>query len=136
VIRAHGASPRLAQNENPGVADSAAHFFDGLASRGHEPLLAKASGTLRFELVDGRKTERWFVEVRKGDIAVSRRNAPADCVVRGERALFERIAQGRQNATAALLRGALEVEGTVGLLVLFQKLLPGPPRSRARKRRP
>jgi putative sterol carrier protein len=117
------------------VADSATQFFDGLVSRGHEPLLAKASGTLRFDLVAGRKTERWLVEVKKGDIAVSRRNAPADCVVRGDRALFERIAGGRENATAALLRGAVEVEGTVGLLVLFQKLFPGPPRSRARKRK-
>ncbi len=118
------------------MADSATQFFDGLVSRGHEPLLAKASGTLRFDLVDGPKTERWLVEVKKGDISISRRNAAADCVVRGDRALFERFARGQQNATAALLRGAVEVEGTVGLLVLFQKLFPGPPRSRTRRRKP
>jgi putative sterol carrier protein len=112
------------------MADADAQFFEALAGRGHEPLLAKASGSIRFELLDGKKTERWLVEVRKGDIAVSRRNTSADCVVRSDRALFARIARGNENAFAALLRGAVEVEGNVGLLVLFQKLLPGPPRSR------
>jgi putative sterol carrier protein len=112
------------------MADSITGFFEGLSGRGHEPLLEKASGSLRLDVTDGKKTERWLLEIHRGDLAVSRRNVRADCVVRGDRALFERIASGRQNAMAALLRGAIEVEGNVGLLVLFQKLLPGPPRSR------
>ena len=115
------------------MADATTTFFEGLAGRGHEPLLAKTSGTIRFELVNGEKTERWLVDVRKGDIAVSRRNVAADCVVRGDRVLFERIARGKENAFAALLRGAVQLEGDVSLIVLVQKLFPGPPRSRRKR---
>ena len=114
------------------TGDAVAEFFGELGTRGHEPLLAKGNGTLRFDLTDGKRMERWHVTVKKGDIAVSRRNAQADCVVRGDRATFEAVFSGELNALAAMLRGAVEVEGTVELLVLFQRLLPAPPRSRRR----
>ena len=42
-------------------------------------------------------------------------------------------AKSEVNAMAALLRGAMGVEGDVELLVLFQRLFPGPPRSRSRR---
>ena len=57
------------------TADPTVDFFAALKSRGQEPLLRKASGTLRFDIADGKRTERWLVELKKGDIAVSRRNA-------------------------------------------------------------
>jgi hypothetical protein len=37
------------------MADTTADFFNGLAVRRHEPLLEKAKGTMRLELVDGKK---------------------------------------------------------------------------------
>ena len=114
------------------MADATAEFFEALAGRGHEPALAHASGAIRFEIVDGRRTHPVLVSVRRGDVSVSRSKDAADCVVRLDRALLERIVQGKQNATAALLRGAVQVEGDVSLLVLFQKLLPGPSRARRR----
>ena len=117
------------RNRGGGVmADPTAEFFDSLAERGHEPLLEKATGTLRFDLRDGKKVDRWLVAVDKGDIAVSRRNVRADCVVSADKALFDRIASGKANALAAMLRGEMGVEGDVRLLVAFQRLLPGPPR--------
>ena len=116
------------------MADPTAEFFDALAEREHEPLLEKASGTLRFDLKDGKRTDRWLVEVKKGDVAVSRRNVRADSVISTDKALFDGIASGRTNAMAALLRGAMGVEGDVQLLVLFQRLFPGPPRSRKPRR--
>jgi putative sterol carrier protein len=63
---------------------------------------------------------------------VSHANAKADCVVRMDQALFEQIVTGRENATAALLRGLVTVEGKPQLLVLFQRLFPGPPDARRR----
>jgi putative sterol carrier protein len=116
------------------MADATAEFFDALVARGHEPLLEKTTGTMRFDLRDGKKLDRWLVSVIKGDLAVSRRNVRADCVITADKALFDSIASGRTNAMAAMLRGALGVEGDPQLMVLFQRLLPGPPR--ARKRRP
>ena len=116
------------------MADATADFFEALVERGHEPLLEKATGTVRFDLRDGKKTDRWLVSIVKGDLAVSRRNLEADCVVTTDKTLFDDVASGRANAFAALLREEMGVEGDVRLLVAFQRLLPGPTRSR--KRRP
>jgi predicted lipid carrier protein YhbT len=116
------------------MADATADFFEALVERGHEPLLETATGTVRFDLRDGKKTDRWLVSIVKGDLAVSRRNLQADCVVTTDKTLFEDVASGRANAFAALLREEMGVEGDVRLLVAFQRLLPGP--SRPRKRRP
>jgi putative sterol carrier protein len=74
------------------------------------------------------------VAVTKGDVTVSHRNVAADCIVSSDKALFENVASGKTNAMAALLRGAIGVEGDVQLLVLFQRLFPGPPRTRKRRR--
>jgi len=112
------------------MADATAAFFGELGGRGHEPVLHTVSGTLRFDLRDGRRVERWLVELKKGDVGVSHRNVGADCVVSADRALFEGVASGKTNVMAALLRGEMGVEGDVKLLVLFQRLFPGPPRVR------
>lgn len=110
------------------MTDATTTFFEELAARGNEPALAKVTGTLRFDLTDGARRERWLITITKGDVALSRRNARADCVVRADRVLFDRIASGRANALTALLRGAIDVEGDRGLLLAFQHTFPAPPR--------
>jgi putative sterol carrier protein len=110
-----------APNINP-----TAEFFDDLGSRGHEALLRKATGSARFEVVDGKRTERWLVTLDKGDIGVSRRNTAAICVLRADRASFDRIAVGELNLMAAVLRGEVAVAGDPRLLVLLQRLFPRP----------
>ena len=115
------------------MTDSTAEFFQELGRRGHEPLLEKATGIVRFDLVDGRRTERWLVTLDRGDVSVSRKNAAADCIVRGDRSVLEAMATGEANAMAAYLRGELTLEGDPELLVLFQRVLPGPPKRRLRR---
>jgi hypothetical protein len=112
--------------------DATSAFFADLAGRGHEPLLASSTGTLRFDLVSGRRVEHWFVSVKKGDLAVSNKESRADATVRLDRTLFDRMVTGRANAMAATLRGVLVPEGDLGLVILFQRLFPGPPASRRR----
>jgi putative sterol carrier protein len=114
------------------MTDATTQFFENLDARGHEPLLEKATGTLRIELSKGKTKARWFVTVKKGDVTVSHANAKADCVARMDGALFDQIVTGRENATAALLRGLVAVEGSPQILVLFQRLFPGPPNGRKR----
>jgi putative sterol carrier protein len=103
-------------------------FFETLAGRGHEPLLEKASGTVRFDLADGAQTDHWMVRIEHGDLQVTRDDADADSVVRVPRNIFEQLATGQMNAFAALLRGQAAAEGNLELTVLLQRLLPGPPR--------
>jgi putative sterol carrier protein len=112
------------------MSDAVVEFFQELGRRGHEPLLAKATGSARFDLVDGGRTDRWLVAVDKGDIAVSHEDGPAECTVRADRALFGRLCRGEDNAMAAVLRGAMVCTGDVELLFAIQRIFPGPPRDR------
>ena len=113
------------------TSDPAARFFEELAGRGHEPLLRKASGSTRFDIVDGKKTRRWIVRVDGGDISVSTGGGEASCVLRADKAVFDKVVAGRMNAVAAVLRGELQVDGDWRLLVRMQRLFPGRPRRRS-----
>jgi SCP-2 sterol transfer family len=97
-------------------------FFTSLADRGYEPLLHRASGTVRVDLGD----EPWYLDISKGKVRLSRRDEPAGCLVRSDPATFERVASGQTNALAALLRNEIMFEGDPNLLVLLQKLFPWP----------
>src|SRR6476659_6560473 len=113
-----------------GEGDVTEQFFDELAQRAHEPLLRKARGTIRFEIVDGKKVDRRIVTVDRGDISVSRRNVSGDGVIRVDKAVFERVASGRSNPISAVLRNELAFQCDWRLLVLLQRLFPGPPKTR------
>jgi putative sterol carrier protein len=111
--------------------DPTERFLAELEKRAHEPLLRKASGVIRIEVVDGKRTRRWRLAIDKGDLAVSPGSAEADCVVRAQKTVFDKLAAGRLNAVAAVLRGDLEVDGDWRLLVRMQRLFPG--RGKARR---
>jgi len=98
------------------MTDPTAEFFGELGRRGHEPLLEKATGTVRVDLADGKRTDRWLVSVRKGDVAVAHGNAAADCILRADKKLFDSMVSGDVNAIAAMLRGAYGVQEPESLL--------------------
>ena len=106
------------------MVDETEDFFQVLASRGIEPLLANVTGTLRFDLVHDKQTDIYLVTVAKGRLQVSREAVDADCVVRTEKPLFDSIVSGKRNAMAATLRGELQIQGEPAILVSFQRLFP------------
>ena len=111
------------------MSDPSADFFDHLERRGHEPLLGKLAGRVSFDIVDKGQPRRWLVAVNKGDVTVSQsadEGTGADCTVRAEKALFDRLCRGEENAMAAVLRGAIECSGDVELLLGIQRVFPGP----------
>jgi putative sterol carrier protein len=61
-----------------------------------------------------------------GDLAVSRSDGDADCVIQADKAAFDKVASGRTNAMAAYLRGALTLDGEPRLLVRLIRLFPDP----------
>ena len=113
------------------MADTIKEFFQELEEKGHQPLLAKVHGTVRFDLVnsDG-ATDYWLVAVDGGDFTITHEMANADCTIRADKALFERLITGEENAIAATLRGALVCTGNVELLFAIQRIFPGPPSKR------
>ena len=115
------------------MTSASAAFFEDLGRTGHVPLLQRVKGTMRFDLEDAGGIEHWYVAVDKGDVKVSRKKTSADTVVNTDRALLDDMVQGRVNATAAMLRGLISVDGNFGLLMLFQRLFPGPPKARGKK---
>jgi putative sterol carrier protein len=109
------------------MVDATAGFLAELDSAGQEPRLGRAEGTVRIELVRDGRTERWYLDARRGQVNVSRKRIPYDCTVRTSGALFDGMVTGKVNALTALLRGELEVEGNPEMLVLVQRLFPSPP---------
>jgi putative sterol carrier protein len=107
------------------MAEPTRQFFEGLAAKGHEPLLESFSGTLRFDLRDGERTEHWFVVLKKGDVDVSHRDGDADLALSTDLATFDAIVAGKMNAMAALLRGVVTLRGKPVLLLAFQRLFRG-----------
>jgi putative sterol carrier protein len=109
------------------TSDGAVEFFRGLGRRAHESRWAKVSGRARLELRDGERTDRWLIAIDHGAVKVSHGGGPADCTIRAERDLFDRLCRGEANALAAMLRGELICTGDVELLYAIQRVFPGPP---------
>ena len=110
------------------MSDATAEFFERLGKRTEpEPLLRNASGTVRIDLEEAGETESWFVMLKKGRVGLSRQADHVDVTLRMSRELFDRLCSGTANATAAVLRGAMTVEGDPKLMILLQRVFPGPP---------
>lgn len=114
----------------PVSSQEVSQFFENLASSGSQPLLHRASGTLCIDLRDGGAVEHWSVEIVKGDVSISHRRVRVDATVRMDKSLFEETICGEVNMMASLLRGSVEVEGDLGLVGAFERMLPGPKSSR------
>jgi putative sterol carrier protein len=99
-------------------------FFKRLSEQ-HQPLLESLTGVVRFDIADGERTEHWYLQIRKGDVTVSHKESEADCVLSADIGTFDAILAGKMNAMAAVLRGALILEGKVILLTALQRLFPG-----------
>jgi putative sterol carrier protein len=110
------------------MTDPATRFFQELSQRGHEPLLQKASGTVRFDVEKGPVTDHWLVTIDRDVVAVTRENRAADCVVCGNKAVLDGLATGKLNGLTAYLQGLISLDGDPELLVLLQRVFPSPHR--------
>ena len=106
------------------MADARERFFEGLAKKQHVQLMEGRSGTVLVELKDGEKGEarRWYVTIHRGDVSVSRSGSNPDSIFRTDAKTFDAIVAGKMNTMPALLRGLVEIEGRVDLMVALQAL--------------
>ena len=102
-------------------------LLDALAERSHERPATAVNGVVRFDVDAGGRTDSWYLTIVKGVVTVSRKGGEPDCVLSGDVAAFGAVLSGKANAMAALLRGALDVQGKVVLLTALQRLFPGSP---------
>ncbi|MBY8873300.1 SCP2 sterol-binding domain-containing protein [Micromonospora sp. PLK6-60] len=116
------------------MLDATTRFFEDLDRRGYEPLLAKTSGTLRFDLHQGAQTTHWLLQIDRGNLQIAQEDREADTVVGADPRLFDALVSGGDNAIAALLRGDVTVVGDLRLLLQFERVFPGPADSRGPRR--
>ena len=102
-------------------------FLEAVQARHDDPALRGLSGTIRFDLLHNGSIEPWLITISGGRASVSHRKGKADCIARMEEDLFAGLTLGEVNAVSATLRGEIEIEGDVSLLLAFQRLFPGPP---------
>ncbi|MET8231522.1 SCP2 sterol-binding domain-containing protein [Micromonospora sp. NPDC005298] len=95
---------------------------------GRRPNLPETTaGTLRLDVRGGGGcTEHWYLTVADQHVQVTRSAEVADLVVRADRAVFDRLANGSAHIAAALLRNDLTVRGDLRLLTLLRRIFPGP----------
>ena len=82
---------------------------------------------MRFDVRDGDRVDEWYLTIAKGVVRVAPEGDAPDCVVTGDVVTFDAVLNGKANAMAALLRGALDAQGKVVLLTALQRLFPGSP---------
>jgi putative sterol carrier protein len=104
------------------MSDLSPDLIMELGQNADHALLRKAAGTVRFDLENGKRVEHLLLRIDEDGVSVSRKKAPADCVARGNEAIFARIATGEANAFAAVLRGEIVIDGDVRLLLLAQRV--------------
>ncbi|MFG3599806.1 SCP2 sterol-binding domain-containing protein [Micromonospora chersina] len=109
---------------------SAAEYLDREVAGRHPDLPETTGGTLRLDLRDGARTEHWYLTIDHQEIRVARLAEDADLVVRADREVFDRMAAGRLNPAAALLRNDLTAQGDLRLLLSLRRIFPGPPDAR------
>ncbi|MGW5672751.1 SCP2 sterol-binding domain-containing protein [Micromonospora sp. NPDC003776] len=112
------------------MSDATRKFFDALERHGHERLLKKTNGTIRFDLERDHEVDHWFVEIRSGAVRVSQQNSAADTVVRSDNAFFDRMARGEAKPLPAWLRNDIMFEGQFRLIILLERLFAPPPGAR------
>jgi predicted lipid carrier protein YhbT len=102
------------------------HLAQRVAGR-HPDIPETTCGTLRLDLRDGGSTEHWYLTIDRQDVRVTRSAEDADLVIRADREVFDRLAEGRHHPLAVLLRNDLTVQGDMRLMMMLRRLFPGPP---------
>jgi putative sterol carrier protein len=99
-----------------------AAFLARLRELGRVEMLGKVTGSLRMEIVDGRRTEQVQVTVERGQVSVGSVEGDADCVVQADAKVWDNLVTGEAQPMSAFLRGSLVASGDPAMLVLMRRL--------------
>lgn len=108
------------------MTDSTADYLRHLEDRPHRNLADTTSGTLRLDIQGEGRTDHWYLTIDHQRVRVTRSARDADLLVRGTQEVFDRLVDGRTHVAVSLLRGEVEVEGNLRLLMTLRRLFRGP----------
>jgi predicted lipid carrier protein YhbT len=108
------------------VKDPTAEFFEGLSQGRAKELSPKIRATIRFDLSTDTDVQHWFTDIENGTIRVSREEREADCVIKSDKKLFDRLAEGKGNVFSAWFRNEIGLSGSRWLMTVLRHILPGP----------
>jgi len=104
------------------MTDVTEAFYDRLRMLGRVAMLARVTGSLRVEIIDGRKTSRTQIWVRRGEVSIGAPSGAADCTMVAPRHVWEALVTGEFQPMPTFLRGALQATGDPAMLVLMRRL--------------
>lgn len=107
-----------------------AEFFERLNESRPSELSPKVRATIRFDLASDTDVQHWFLDIENGTVRVSTEEREADCVISGDRKLFDGLVEGESNIFSAWFRNAIGLAGAGWLMTVLRHLMPGPPRAR------
>jgi putative sterol carrier protein len=120
------------------MTESTADYLQHLGDRPYPNLPDTTSGTMRLDIQGEGRTDHWYLTIDQQRVQVVRSARDADLLVRGTQEVFDRLVDGRTHVAVSLMRGEVEVEGNLRLLMLLRRLFRGPegarhPRDAARE---
>ncbi len=99
-------------------------FFEDATARGaHNPMLRRASGSCRFDIVG---VGSWLARADHGALTIHKTEgaSPADSAITTSEDDFLRMAHGDQNPRTAFMQGRVKLTGNLALADLFLCLFP------------
>jgi hypothetical protein len=104
-------------------------YFQSLAANPYQPLLHRASGSIRFDVEEADGGHQvWQVAIDHGNLDVRKESedsaSDADCMVAGPEDELYRILTGRDSFAAAFVRGAITVAGDHTLAQNLRRFSP------------
>lgn len=102
------------------MAQTARELFEGLEGRIDPARTRGTRASYRFDIAGAGS---WHVAVDDGRVAVTERDAPADCVIRASEDNFLRIVRGELSPVTAYMTGRVRVEGDLSLATRLRDLL-------------
>jgi hypothetical protein len=112
------------------VRDPTTQFFERLDQSRPSELSPKVRATMRFDLTSDGDVRHWFLDFENGTVRVSMEEREADCVINGDRKLFDGFVEGESNIFSAWFRNEIGLAGDAGLMSVLRHIMPGPPAAR------
>lgn len=112
------------------MGEATERFFASLPARAPDVIVGPIDGTLQINLTAEDRTEHWHLVLQERHVEVRRAQLPADAVWESSLELFDRLATGRAQALAAMLRNDTTLRGDLLLFLTFRAFFPTPPGTR------